>query len=344
MNETKAGGLSQPLVSIVLLNFNNWGDTIECLESLLRLDYRNFEIIVCDNSSTDLSVQHIAAWARGELCSANQHERVVGPRSVSNHQLPFFHIVDVLSRSARRESPLALISLLPTGKNGGFAFGNNVGVRYALSLDQVEYVWLLNNDTVVAPNALSALVARMRADKSIGICGSLLLDFTKPFGVQALGGADFTRWRARAKALVPSEFEGLEGKSLLDSIEQRMRYVVGASMLTSRRFLADVGLLSEAYFLYFEEIDWARRASGFRLGYCPESLVYHRLGSTTGESENSEFSAYHLYRSRVLFVAKFDRWALGFVYILGCIDALKAVFRGRTLRARGIVRGLFGFW
>ena len=70
----------RPWVSVVVLNYRNWGDTIECLESLLRLDYPCFEIIVCDNDSRDGSVENILAWARGELLPTARHAGVAATR------------------------------------------------------------------------------------------------------------------------------------------------------------------------------------------------------------------------------------------------------------------------
>src|ERR1700761_8364732 len=54
-----------PGVCVVLLNWNGWRDTVECLESLLRSDYPDFRVVVCDNASADGSLGHIKAWAAG---------------------------------------------------------------------------------------------------------------------------------------------------------------------------------------------------------------------------------------------------------------------------------------
>ena len=54
------------MVCIVVLNWNRWGDTIECLESVFRLEYGDFQVVLCDNDSTDGSLEQIRAWADGE--------------------------------------------------------------------------------------------------------------------------------------------------------------------------------------------------------------------------------------------------------------------------------------
>ena len=331
-----------PRVGIVLLNFNNWGDTIECLESLLRLDYPDFEVLVCDNDSRDGSVEHIAAWARGDLCPLLRHRRVPSQRVASwPAALPCRVVVPDAPASRATSDPEKLF-ILPTGHNGGFSFGNNVGMRFTLLNPAVSLVWLLNNDTVVDPGSLLALVRRMLADPGIGICGSTLLDYAPPFNVQALGGARCNRWRGGACVIFPADYPGLAGVALAERVERDMDFVIGASMLVSRTFLDRIGLLSEQYFLYSEEPDWARRAQGqFRLGYCADSVVYHRLGSTTGDAARGFFGTYHLFRSRVIFVAKFDPWALPTMYLLCLLDVVKALLQRRFARTRGIVAGLF---
>jgi GT2 family glycosyltransferase len=159
--------------------------------------------------------------------------------------------------------------------------------------------------------------------------------------VQALGGARYIPWRARSRALLPADFPGLTGPKLISAVEQQMGYVIGASMLVPRVFIETVGELSESYFLYFEEIDWIRRAKGrFRMGYCEDSVVYHRLGASTGEASNSHLTWFHLSRSRVRFVAQFDPWALPLVFLLDAVDALKAFLQGRMYCAKGILGGL----
>jgi GT2 family glycosyltransferase len=326
---------------VVVLNYRNWGDTIECLESLMRLDYPCFEIIVCDNDSQDGSVDNILAWARGDVLPVVQHSGVAAARPSCMGPAVPHRLVPVEQVGLPRQQDEVRVFIVPTGRNGGFSAGNNVGIRFAMARADVGYVWLLNNDAVVAPDALSTMVARLEQDPDIGICGSRLLNYEQPCDVQALGGARYVRWRARARMLLPSDFPGLTGVQLRSAVEARMGYAIGASMLAPRRFIETVGELSESYFLYFEEVDWIRRAEGrFRLGYCPDSVVYHRLGASTGKASNSQLLWFHLSRSRVRFVARFDPWALPFVFALDTADALKAALRGRSFCARGIWRGL----
>ena len=208
------------------MNWNGWRDTDACLESLARLEYTNYQIVVVDNASADGSEEKL-----------------------------------------RERHPE--LTLLQSGANLGFAGGNNVGLRYALDRG-AEYVWLLNNDTLVEPDALTQLVAKTQREPALGLCGSTLLYEAQRDTVQALGGAHYNRWLGTVAHLGQHEPwpQKLDTEKLERRVEGRLSYLIGASMLASRRFLETVGLLQPDYFLYFEELDWAARARGrFRLGY-----------------------------------------------------------------------------
>ena len=195
------------------------------------------------------------------------------------------------------------LTLIETGANLGFAGGNNVGLRYIQARGEFSLVWLLNNDTVVRPDALSHLVQRMRARPDAGICGSTLAYYDHPECVQALGGASFDFRRGIARHLGVGD--KIETQRDVDTIERALDYVVGASMLVSTKFLVDIGLMSEEYFLYYEEIDWATRAQGrFGLAWAPDSVVYHKEGASIGSSHRARPSATslrYLYRNRLRF-------------------------------------------
>lgn len=114
-------------------------------------------------------------------------------------------------------------------------------------------------------------------------------------------------------------------------------------MLVSRDFLREVGLLSEDYFLYFEELDWAVRAKGkFELAYAPQSIVYHKEGGSAGarstEAEKSWVADYHFIRNRIVFTRKFLPAMLPTVYFALFIALLRRARRGRWDRVRMIAK------
>jgi GT2 family glycosyltransferase len=278
--------MSEPKVYIIILNWNGWQDTLECLASVVKLNYPNYQVVVVDNGSTDDSVRQIKEWVA-----------VQGAK----------HIV-----------------LIETGQNLGYAGGNNAGLRYALERGGLDYAWVLNNDTTVDPGALAALVAKMRRENDRVICGSVLLHYEEPLKIWALGGR-YDRWFAQGWHIGGDKQYDPGQTAQYLKIARRIDYVVGASVFVARHFLTEIGLMSEDYFLFFEELDWAVRAKGrYRLALAPDSLVYHKGGSSVKKKEKEEglraghfsplFDRY-ITRNRLLFTKKFYPYCLPVLYL-----------------------------
>jgi GT2 family glycosyltransferase len=310
-------------VSIILLNWNNWSDTLECLESLLRLDYPVVRILVCDNGSSDNSLAYIQAWADGHLNIIPSSPYFVRPEK----QIEIPLQVTEYERSSAETGNIsrdARLIVIKNGENLGFAGGNNVALKCVLACKDTDYVWLLNNDTVVEKDALSRLVDFAQKRTEVGICGSTVLNYWKPEQVDALGGAWYSRWLGLAWHI--GRWRDLPKKIDPEQIAHRMDYVVGSSMFVSREFLHDVGMLDESYFLYFEELDWAMRCSGrFALGYAPKSIVYHKggrsIGTATNPARKSMVCDYFTLRNRIKFTRQYYPCALPVIY-LGLVVAL----------------------
>lgn len=290
----------EPQVHIVILNWNGWRDTLECLESLQGLDYPNFEVVVVDNASRDGS--------EGKVREA-----------------------------------FPAVKLIQSGANLGFAGGNNVGIRYALE-QGADFIWLLNNDTVVEPDALTYLVERMAEDTHIGMCGSTLVYYHDRSKIQALAGATFNKWLGVSKHI--GQNTSRYQMPTPESVERRLAYIVGASLLVSRRFVEEIGFLCEDYFLYYEEIDWVIRATDkYTLAYAPKSVVYHKEGNSIGGdnttlNQKSMTADYYSIRNRIVFTRKHFVYALPTVY-LGLVFALvNRVKRNQWERVRMVLEVL----
>ena len=293
---------NKPKAVIVVLNWNGWRDTLECLVSLEHLAYPNYKVVVVDNASSDGSEE--------KICEA-----------------------------------FPAVQLIQSGANLGFAGGNNVGIRYALE-QGADYIWLLNNDTVVEPDALTHLVERMANDERVGMCGSTLVYYHDRSKVQALAGATFNKWLGVSKHI--GQHTSRYYLASPESVEKRLAYIVGASLLVSRSFVEGVGLLCEDYFLYYEEMDWAIRARDkFTLAYAPKSVVYHKEGGSVGGdnitlNQKSMTADYYSIRNRIVFTQKHFSYALSTVY-LGLIFALvNRARRNQWERVSMILGILFG--
>lgn len=305
-------------VCVLLVNWNGWGDTIECLESVLRSEGVDLRVVVCDNGSGDGSLERIRAWAEGCL------DAWAPPGPLRDHSLPPVPKPVVLAEYDRVQAEAGgdrqadpVLVLIRTGGNLGFAGGNNVGLRYALSRGDFDHVWLLNNDTVVEPRAAAALVARMEAKPSAGMVGSTLLRYDAPRRIQARGG-----WYCPCLGLPwhLGQLQRVGDPPHPERVERWMNYVVGASLMVSRQFIERIGLMAEDYFLFFEETDWAMRARGqFTLAYAPDSVVFHKVGRSIGTSSDprrkSLMCDFFALRNRLLFTRRYYPSALPAIYL-----------------------------
>jgi len=323
---------SAPPVYVVIVNWNGWADTLECLESVFRLEYPDYRVVVCDNASGDGSLERIEAWAAGQLEAPVASDSPLRRLSAPPVPKPIpcvTHDRSVVDRPAGA-GPSARLELVAAGSNLGFAGGNNLALRLAMARDDFEYAWLLNNDTVVEPPALGQLVSRMRARPAAGMCGSTLRFYEPPHEVQAHGGATYN-----ARLAMPHNVTRLGPGDDAERLESRLTYVMGASMLVSKPFLREIGPMGEDYFLFFEELDWATRAKGrYTLAYAPESLVYHKGGSSTGLSATSynRTSDFYMNRSQLVYARRYTPWWIPLIFLRHLLVLVNSVVRWRPAR------------
>ena len=222
---------------------------------------------------------------------------------------------------ARIQAAYPAIRLLQTGKNLGFSGGNNAGIR-ELMRHQVQYVWLLNNDTHPAPGVLRELVQIAEADSRLGAVGSVLHYASNPQKVQAWGGGWINLWSGYSShATAPPK-----GGSGLD-------FLTAASMLVRLRALEDVGLMDDRFFLSWEdaELCFRLRRNGWTLGVAPNAVVLHKVGATTNKKVLTIDR--HFTASAMRFLAQYSPVPLlsAFVFI-----SLRILHRALTGRVEGI--------
>lgn len=327
-------------VGVVLVNWRGWRDTLLALETLFGGDYEHFDAVVVDNDSGNDSVEHILAWAQGHE-SAHLPDQLHGQVQVRSEQGAIAHAL--LHES---ELPTALapqrLTVICAARNGGFAAGNNLALKYLLKQGTYDYFWLLNNDAFPAPDALSHLVVRAEAGSDIGMVGSTLIYAGRPDTIQALGGAEYQPASGNSFHIGAERPVAQLAVADIADIERRMAYIVGASMLVSARFIEHVGLMEESYFLYFEEIDWAERGKpNFKLGYAKRSMVYHKAGgSTQASSRSSALAAYYIARNRLRFTRRFHSEYTFSVWCAVLLDVLRHVAKARWPEARGFSRAI----
>ena len=282
-----------PHVAVVILNWNGWQDTLQCLDSLVLQGYSNASIIVVDNASTDGSKGSLMKWPD------DGGKEWVRRRFVIDASVPVKLSLDVLCHGD--------FVYIQSEVNGGFAAGNNLGIRLALEY-QAIYVWVLNNDTEVHPSALDALVICAEEDPAIGMCGSILIYHDSRNQIQACGGGSFNHWRATGKQV--GHGLDLESTHLDAALRTPLSYIAGASLLARSKMIQDIGFIEERYFLYYEEIDWAERAKNWKKAVARNSVVFHKEGASIGAAsrgQRSAFSQYYLIRNLLLFYMRFHK-------------------------------------
>jgi GT2 family glycosyltransferase len=181
------------------------------------------------------------------------------------------------------------VQLTRPEKNGGFAYGNNVGVKVARKAYDPDYIHLLNPDTVLREGAIASLVQFLEAHKEAGIAGS---------SFENLDGSVWP-FAFRFPTILSEIEEGLQlglVSRLIDrwvvartmgKIAEQVDWVPGASMMVRSTTFDAVGGLDDHYFLYFEETDFCFRAKqlGLQTWYVPASRVMHIAGQSTKVTE-----------------------------------------------------------
>ena len=207
-------------------------------------------------------------------------------------------------RSAEFRAHFAGVEVINSKENLGFAGGNNLAIRQAKG----QYVLLINNDTLVPEDFLGPMVRLLEEHKQIGIVSPKIYYADAPKTLQYAGINGIHRFTGRGLNQAKQQVDD----GTFDRIGNTY-YAHGACMLVRAEVFEQVGLLSEDYFLYYEELDFceAVRAAGWEIYYTSESYIYHRESSSIGKT--NPLKTYYMFRNRWLFMRN---WYRGFSYYL----------------------------
>jgi GT2 family glycosyltransferase len=243
-----------PELAVILVNFKRPEDTIECVQSLRRSTYTDFEIIIVDNNSADDSIERLR-----------------------------LHCPDA--------------TLIVNASNRGFAEGNNTGIREALAR-RATYILLLNNDTVIDPDALRVLTLTMKDQRQPGIAGAKIYYFDRPL----------TLWFAGGYFNPHSTFGGHYGFDEEDrgqyDTPRTCDYITGCCLLFRADLVHRIGLLERSYFAYMEDAEFCIRArrAGYPILYQPAAKIYHKVSRTS--SWDSPTYIYFVLRNKIIFLRR----------------------------------------
>ena len=320
---------SWPRVAVIVVNWNGWRHSIECLESLRRMTYPAFEIIVVDNGSSDGSVARIKAWARGDAAVDSPYLEVrAAGQSIALEEYDVSGVSDPLAeRSPRRISPQKdlpaegsprrkigeqagsrpsargrpparplsgpRVLLLKGDTNAGFTGGNNVGIRWGLERG-AEFVFLINNDAIAEPDVLTKLVREALPTPQVGMVAPTVLRYADPSLVDRQG-------IALTKGGLPYERRSADVGPLFCPD--------GCAALYRRSMLLAVArdgqYFDEEFVAYIEDVDLGIRARrrGFSAALVEPAIVYHKGGASQG-GPRSPRSIYLRHRNTIWLLAK----------------------------------------
>lgn len=232
----------KPHVAIIILNWNGHNDTIECLESLSKIDYPDYKIYLVDNGSTDNSVERIKQFNK-------------------KIKLPIIYIQNK--------------------KNEGFAKGNNIGIRNAMSDNDYDYFLLLNNDIIADKIFLSNLVSSMTENKLMGVSSPLVFNYYSKNQASASDSPGRFNLKNGGGELWYKNIKKLSEKTSSFYVD----YTCGSCWLIRKNVLKKAGLFNESFFAYFEEIDLAIRIQklGFKFLVVPKAIIWHKGAVTSGK-------------------------------------------------------------
>jgi hypothetical protein len=352
-----------PKVAIIILNWNGWKDTIECLESVFRNTYPNYQVIVIDNGSTDGSLEKIKNWADGKqevLTPDPSHPLYHLSHPSVKKPIPYiyynreeaeksgnFILEEKVTKEWQKQRKANIKELTPTStyplifiqtsENLGYAGGNNVGIRYVLKKDNYNFVWILNNDTVIKENALVEIVKRAKDNKKIGILGPEIYFYEKSEILHSCG-AKMNLWTGRGKFIKYKKNNRIYNKNCT------IDWVSGAAIILKVEMLERVGLFFEDFFLTYEETDLccrARRAS-FKINTTPFARIWHKGMLSRGDP----VLEYYLTRNRLIFMKRnaniIQYFSFLCFYFIGTLKRfLLFIIQGKNKVAKAILKGVF---
>ncbi len=284
-------------IVIILLNWNDEDQTLDCLQSIRAWVQLQPKIIIVDNYSDETAYQKLKDQLLTEICIRNN-------------------------------------------KNGGFAGGNNLGIKKALAL-KAPYILLLNTDASVEESTILKLIQRLEHFPSIQIIGPCIQEGSPTNWKYLMGGKDIARYAATRIEGSEKEVQAISTYPL-----HYVEYVSGTIFLARADLFKEIGLLDEDYFFSGEIADFCRRVkkNGHQIAVDLEVKAWHYTEKSTSYFRDVLYPYYSL-RNRFLFVQKHyptEKKSLYFFWIKSGLRVfIGALLRGNIKRARAIYLAIY---
>lgn len=290
-----------PIVYIIVLNWNRSDDTIACLDSLSHLNIKDFKLFVT----------------------------LVDNGSTN----------DCIESIKRFKTGKYNINIIENQSNLGFAEGNNVGIEYALK-NNADYVFILNNDTLVDKDIINKLLKAADRYKDAGIFTPKIyfakgFEFHKKYKKNELGKVI---WSAGGQIDWNNVYGENAGVDEVDNGQfgknRETDFATGAAMFVRSEVFKKYGLFDERYFMYFEDVDLCFRykRSGGKIIYVGSAILWHKVAQSSGIG--SDLNDYYITRNRLLF-------GMGYAPLRTKLalykESVKFLMYGRPMQKKGVL-------
>jgi GT2 family glycosyltransferase len=236
------------------------------------------------------------------ILNTNRREDTLACLASLGHSTYRNHHIIVLDNASTDGSVEAIRAAFPSvqiialSRNLGYAGNNNVGIKAALE-QGADWVFVLNEDTILAPECMAALAEAGESDRRIGIVGPMVYHHDEPTVIQSAGGSLGRHWESRHIAQNEPDTHQFTQAREVD-------WISGCAILVRRTLIEQVGMLDERFFYYWEETEWCLRASkaGWRILHVPRAKLWHK--GVQRDYRPKPSVAYYNTRNRLLMLMK----------------------------------------
>lgn len=264
--------------------------------------------------------------------------------SVRDAQLSMNYVVVVIDNGSKNDEYGILKEQFPeilgtrSEQNLGFAGGNNL----ALPLVNADYIYFINNDTLLPTDAdqqINDMLSFLDNNSDIGGLTPKLKYVDHPNMIQFAGCTDLSPITIRNRQIGYQEIDIGQYQKI-----SPVPYLHGAAMLIPNHVIEEVGPMPELYFLYYEELDWCYSINKkYKLYYYPNAYIQHKESASTGM--NSPFKTYYLSRNRFIFAFRnrqgFTRiTSITYLTVVTFIHSFQLMVKGLWGNSRATLKGM----
>ena len=282
-----------PAICIIILNWNGWKDTIECLESIFGIEYSNYSVIVVDNDSTNDSINKIKEYAIGNL----RTKSTFFEHNTKNKPISFLEC----SENDKIKIASEKLFIIKNQDNYGFSKGNNIGIKFSLDNLSPDYILLINNDTVVDKNFLGELIKLSEIDENITVIGPKIYyyDYNGKSDVINFAGGKIN-W-----LIYPGYHHIKNDPKSNNSPILECDWITGAAMMIKIKNYK-FPLLNEEYFFGCEDVDFCLNLKKEnKIAVALNSVIWHKIGiSRDKKINNISINALSDFKTNITFLKK----------------------------------------